>query len=92
MGGIWSPPIKLLDGIWFEIDDQWVGPATEFTSGYGHVEMDLPNQGGMTLTRTDLVPDGKRAVLVGLKFAAGGTDESFTLKMDAHSELMGAYP
>jgi hypothetical protein len=23
MGGIWSPPIKLLDGIWFGIDDQW---------------------------------------------------------------------
>jgi hypothetical protein len=54
--------------------------------------MDLPDQGGMPLTRTDFVPNGKRAVLVGLKFAAGGTDESFTLKMDAHSELMGAYP
>ena len=90
MGDIWSPPIKLLDGIWFGIDDQWVGLATEFASG--HVEMDLPDQGGMALTRKDFVPDGKRAVLVGLKFAAGGTDESFTLKMDAHSELMGAYP
>ena len=27
MGGIWTPPLKLLDGIWFGIDDQWVGPA-----------------------------------------------------------------
>jgi hypothetical protein len=92
MGGIWSPPIKLLDGIWFGIDDQWIGPATKFTSGYGHVKMDLPDQGGMTVTRTDFVPDGKRAVLVGLEFAAGGEDRNFTLKMDAHSELMGAYP
>jgi hypothetical protein len=93
MGGVWSPPIKLLDGLWFGIGDQWIGPATRFTSGYGHVKMDLPNQGGMTVERTDFVPDGKRAVLVGLKFTAGGTEEkSFTLKMDAHSELMGAYP
>ena len=92
MGGVWSPPIKLLDGLWFGIDDQWIGPATRFTSGYGHVKMDLPDQGGMTVTRTDFVPDDRRAVLVGLEFAAGGSDENFTLKMDAHSELMGAYP
>ena len=92
MGGIWSPPIKLLDGLWFGIDDQWIGPATRFTSGYGHVKMELPDQGGMTVTRTDFVPDGRRAVLVGLKFTAGGADQSFALKMDAHSELMGAYP
>ena len=92
MGGVWSPPIKLLDGLWFGIDDQWIGPAKEFTSGYGHVKMDLPDQSGMTVERTDFVPDGKRAVLVGLTFEAGPADKSFTLKMDAHSELMGAYP
>ena len=92
MGGIWSPPIKLLDGLWFGIDDQWIGPATKFTSGYGHVKMDLPDQGGMTVARTDFVPDDRRAVLVGLEFEAGETAQNFTLKMDAHSELMGAYP
>ena len=92
MGGVWSPPIKLLDGLWFGIDDQWIEPATQFTSGYGHVKMELPDQGGMTVTRTDFVPDDRRAVLVGLEFAAGASDENFTLKMDAHSELMGAYP
>jgi hypothetical protein len=91
MGGIWSPPIKLLDGIWFGIGDQWIEPATEFTSGYGHVKMDLPDQEGMSVSRTDFVPDGRRAVLVGLTFDAE-TAQDFTLKMDAHSELMGAYP
>src|ERR1035438_1718221 len=30
MGGIWSAPIKLLDGIWFGINGQWIGPATTF--------------------------------------------------------------
>jgi hypothetical protein len=92
MGDIWSPPIKLLDGIWFGIGDQWIGPATEFTSGYGHAKMKLPGQGGLSVSRTDFVPDGNRAVLVGLTFEAGAADQNFTLKMDAHSELMGAYP
>src|SRR5215211_7613005 len=45
MGGIWTPPLKLLDGIWFGIDDQWVGPATEFTSGYGYARFKLTNPG-----------------------------------------------
>src|SRR5919106_1391121 len=35
MGGVWSEPIKLVDGVWFGIDDQGVGPATEFRSGWG---------------------------------------------------------
>jgi hypothetical protein len=87
-----EPPIKLLDGIWFGIDDEWVGPATKFTSGYGHVKMNLPGRDGLEVSRTDFVPDGQRAVLVGLEFAAGDADQSFALKMDAHSELMGAYP
>ena len=92
MGGIWSPPIKLLDGLWFGINNRWIGPATEFTSGYGHVKMDLPDRNGLEVSRTDFVPDDRRAVLVGLTFEAGEGDQNFTLKMDAHSELMGAYP
>ena len=92
MGGIWSPPIKLLDGLWFGIGDRWIGPATRFTSGYGHVKMRLPGRKGLKISRTEFVPDGHRAVLVGLTFSAGDAEKNFTLKMDAHSELMGAYP
>ena len=33
MGGVWTPPMKMLDGVWFGVDDDWVGPATRFTSG-----------------------------------------------------------
>lgn len=91
MGGVWSPPIKLLDGIWFGIGDEWIGPTERFTSGYGYVRMELPGRDGLTVTRTDFVPDGHRAALFGLTFGAE-TDQSFTLKVDAHSELMGAYP
>ena len=44
MGGVWTPPIKLVDGIWFGVGNRWIGPATRFTSGYGHVRMRLPGQ------------------------------------------------
>ncbi|ABG03287.1 Glycogen debranching enzyme-like protein [Rubrobacter xylanophilus DSM 9941] len=91
MGGVWSPPIKLLDGIWFGVDGEWLPPATRFTSGYGYVRMELPGREGLAVTRTDFVPDGLRAALFGLTFSAE-TEQSLTLKVDAHSELMGAYP
>ena len=44
MGGIWAPPLKLADGVWFGVDDAWVGEATKFTSGRGYVRYDLPRR------------------------------------------------
>src|SRR5947209_10182574 len=91
MGGIWTPPIKLLDGIWFGINGQWIGPATSFSSGFGYVQMALPTTNKVQITRTDFVPDGRRAVEFGLTLTASNS-APFTLNVDAHSELMGAYP
>ncbi len=93
MGGIWTPPIKLLDGIWFGINGQWIGSATSFTSGFGYAQMQmaLPAIHGLQITRTDFAPDGRRAVEFGLTLTASNS-ASFTLTVDAHSELMGAYP
>jgi hypothetical protein len=92
MGGIWSPPIKLLDGIWFGVDGQWIGPATQFTSGYGFVRMALPDTSGLSIERTDVVPGDHRGVLVGLKLANAGAARTVRLVADAHSELMDVYP
>src|SRR2546423_11179013 len=96
MGGIWTPPIKLLDGIWFGVNGQWIGPATTFTSGFGYVHMALPSMGpstgGVQLSRTDFAPDGRRAVEIGLTLSAGSQAASVNLTVDAHSELMSAYP
>ena len=91
MGGIWSPPIKLVDGLWFGIGDEWIGPATRFTSGYGHVKMRLPGPRGLRIERTDFVPGEARGVLVGLELE-GRRNSTVDLKVDAHSELMSIYP
>jgi hypothetical protein len=93
MGGIWSEPIKLVDGVWFGIDDEWVGPATKFTSGWGYASFDLPTTGGLRLERTDFAPDGRRGALIGLKMTnPGSSARTVTVKVDAHSELLAEYP
>jgi len=92
MGGIWTPPVKLLDGVWFGLDGNWIGPATRFSSGWGYTRFDLPTTAGLSVQRTDFVPDGKRGVLFGLTISNPGASRSVTLSVDAHSELMGQYP
>ncbi len=89
MGGIWSPPIKLLDGIWFGVNGQWLSAAS-FTSGYGYARR-TSVAGGVQINRIDFAPDGVRAGLFGLSLTAPGT-RSVTLTVDAHSELMKVYP
>jgi hypothetical protein len=90
MGGFWSMPIKLLDGIWFGVNGSWL-TADRYSTGWGYSTMDLGSHDGVAITRTDVAPDGLRAGLIGLTFTASGA-HSVQLTMDAHSELMQAYP
>jgi hypothetical protein len=92
MGGVWTPPLKLVDGVWFGLDGQWVGPATGFSSGWGYTRYDLPDTAGLQVKRTDFVPDGRRAALFRLEITNPGAARTATLSIDAHSELMGQYP
>jgi hypothetical protein len=92
MGGVWAPPLKLVDGVWFGVDNQWVGPATRFFSGWGYTRYALPSIDGVQLQRTDFAPDASRAVLFGLKLTNPGAARTVPVKVDSHSELMSAYP
>jgi hypothetical protein len=92
MGGVWAPPLKLVDGVWFGIGNTWIGQASKFTSGWGYTRYTLPGTAGLQLTRTDFAPDRNRAVLFGLRMTNPGAARTVTVKVDAHSELMGAYP
>ena len=47
----------------------------------------------MSLRRIDFVPDGRRAALYGLELGnPGPAAKTVTVKVDVHSELLGAYP
>ena len=93
MGGIVTPPLKLLDSLAFGVNGRWVGPATKFSAGWGHTRYDLPAIAGFKLRRTDFVPDGRRGALIGLKLTnTARRGRTARIRVDAHSELMTQYP
>ncbi|MDQ1601261.1 MAG: hypothetical protein QOD68_2735 [Actinomycetota bacterium] len=96
MGGVWTPPIKLVDGIWLRLADKWLGdpdgaPATQTTAGWGYTRTDFAKVDQVSVQRTDFVPDGTRATLVGLTLTSP-QPRTLPVALDAHSELMSAYP
>ena len=50
MGGIVTPPLKLLDSLSFGVEGEWVGPAEKFTSGWGYTRYELPSVDGLRLS------------------------------------------
>ncbi len=92
MGGIWAPPLKLADGVWFGVDDQWAGAATRFTSGAGYVRYDLPPIGGVQADphRLRARRPPRRAVRPRARRAT--RPSTVTVDVDVHSELLTAYP
>jgi hypothetical protein len=92
MGGVWSQPLKLVDGVWFGINGSWLGPATKFTSGWGYTRMEFPDAAGLNVSRIDFAPDGRRAVLFGLRLRNPGATKTVDVAVDTHSEVMSHYP
>ena len=94
MGGVWTPPLKLVDGVWFGIDDQWVGPATTLHERPGLHALRPPGHGGPEARSAPTSrPTGSARALFGLTLTnPARRARTVTVKVDAHSELMGAYP
>ncbi|MCW2539895.1 MAG: hypothetical protein JWN95_1620 [Frankiales bacterium] len=90
MGGFWTQPIKLLDGVWFGVDGNWL-TASKYTNAWGYAQLELGTHDGVSITRTDFAPDGIRAGLIGLTLTSPST-RTLNLALAAHSELMKVYP
>jgi hypothetical protein len=93
MGGVWAHPIKLLHQIQFFLNDNPLPAATKFVSGTGYVRLELPPAQGIEISETQFAPDGLPVVLVGVQLRnANPGVNSFTLAIEAESELISAYP
>jgi hypothetical protein len=93
MGGVWAPPVKLLDGLWFGIAGNWLDDAATYTSGPGFVRLTFPVTDGLQPTLTEFAPDGQPAVLFGLTLVpVNGGAATVAVTADAHSEVSAAYP
>jgi glycogen debranching enzyme len=93
MGVVWAHPIKLVDGYWFRLNDDWLVDASRFTSGPGYVRLDFPDVDGLHVTRTEFSPDGSPVVLIRLELRnPTRRTVSADIDVDIRSELMAAYP
>jgi hypothetical protein len=93
MGGVWAPPVKLLDGLWFSVGGHWLDNAAKFTSGPGFVRLSFPATGGLQPTLTEFAPDGRPTVLFGLTLTpVNGQATTAHVVADAHSQVAAAYP
>lgn len=70
-GGVWSHPIKLMDGFWVQIQDSetgeetWLGPADTFTNlpHANRFTYTLPEL-GLAVERFEFCPNGMRGIVV----------------------------
>jgi hypothetical protein len=93
MGGIWAHPIKLLNQFQFFLNGKLLPAATKFVSGEGYVRLELPPADGLEISETQFAPDGLPVVLVGVQLRNSNPGvASFTLAIQAESELIPAYP
>ena len=93
MGGIWAPPLKLADGVWFGVDDQWVGARDALHQRPGYTRYDAAGAQRPAPAPHRLRP--RRAPRRAVRARARQPDErakTVTVKVDVHSELLGAYP
>ncbi len=92
MGGVWAHPIKLLDGYWFAINGRYP-TAGEYTTGIGYARQVFAQHTGIQMTQTAFSPDGSPVVLVGVELRnAKDSRKAFSLRMDARSDILSAYP
>jgi hypothetical protein len=93
MGGVWAPPVKLLDGLWFQVQGSWLDSAATYTSGPGFARLSFPVTNGLRPTLTEFAPDGSPVVLFGLTLVpANGAATTAHVVSDAHSQVDAAYP
>jgi hypothetical protein len=93
MGGVWAPPVKLLDGLWFQLQGSWLDSAAAYTSGPGFARLSFPVTNGVRPTLTEFAPDGLPVVLFGLTLVpADGAATTVHVVSDAHSQVDAAYP
>jgi hypothetical protein len=93
MGGVWAHPIKLLHQFQFFLNDNPLPAAAKFVSGAGYVRLELPPTQGVGISETEFAPDGLPVMLVGVQLSNSSLGvNSFTLAIEAESELIPAYP
>lgn len=81
MGGLWSHPIKVLDGFWLGLgkdlsDVAWLPPADLFETSPVAVRHDFPQVLGYAVSRETWIPHDEEALVVTHRFARKATPDA----------------
>lgn len=87
MGGIWSHPIKLLDGFWLRVDGQWLTDADEFVSGACWIEHRYARPLDLEISRHQFAPDGEPAIVVRYSFRSARS-RRLAVRLLARTDLL----
>lgn len=91
MGGIWAHPIKLLDGLWFAVDGEWLSDAVAFTAGTFWNEQRFDGSHGLEVRRRQFAPDGQPAVVVQFRLRSP-LERTVSVRLLAHTDLQSVWP
>lgn len=90
MGGLWAPPIRLLDGFELAIEGEPLPPATRYLQEAfsGRQEHAL---GDLRINRSQFVPDGSPAAIIRFTFS-GPAARQLRVRFSARVDLRGVWP
>ena len=93
MGGVWTPPIKLVDGIWFGVGERVDRPGLALHERLGPRE-DAPaaTPAGCASSAPTSCPASAAACWSACKLSGPTSHQTVDLRMQTHSELMSIYP
>ncbi len=86
MGGVWTPPLKLLDGFWLRVNGHWPVTAEEYSTGPCTTRHEYVLESDLHVTRTQFAPDGEPGVVVRYEFRAP-TAQPVQVRFLARSDL-----
>jgi hypothetical protein len=91
MGGVWTHPIKLLDGFWLQVGGTWVSSSSRFTVGPFWNAFEFSELDGLRLARQDFVPDGEPAIVVRFTLESARA-RTLSLRVLARTHLQAVWP
>lgn len=86
MGGVWTPPLKLLDGFWLQVNGSWLTGAEEYSVSPSMTRHHYLREHDTHIVRTQFAPDGEPCVIVRYAFDCAA-DQSLAIRFLARSDL-----
>jgi glycogen debranching enzyme len=90
MGGVWIPPLKLLDGFWLRVNGHWLATADEYASGSFVTKHTYTFEHDLRAVRTQFAPDGETGIVVRYEFTAG-SEQTLHVRFLARSDLRSVW-